>query len=106
MSAYGSIDAALPAWLKRHGLIVKTEYRGHPVRAVTVVDDAGETYSIWFTPIGGDTQIRAQYWPRKRAARRSWSGIYPDAALAAGLEDASYAVLSWIEERDHPQTPA
>jgi hypothetical protein len=91
---FAALDETLAAWLKRHGLFLKTEYRDRPVRAVTVVDDAGDTYSIWFAPHAGATEIRAQFWPRKRADRRTWSGMYSDEALWAGLEDAYNAVLS------------
>ena len=105
MSASGSIDAALPPWLARHGLSLETVYRDHPIRSVTLVDDAGEIYTIWFMPGAGETEIRAQYRPRKHADRRSWSGVYSDSALAAGLEDAYDAVLSWIKERGHTRTP-
>ena len=106
MIGVGGIDAVLPAWLQRHGLFVATEYRDDPVRAVSVVDDAGDTYQIWFVPGEGRVLMRAEYRPRKRADRRTWSAVYSDESLAPGLEDAYEVVVSWIVERGHTRTPA
>ncbi len=100
------LDAALPEWLTRHGLHVLMKGReGEDVRVVPIVDDAGDRYSIWFVQEAGLLAIYAEDYPVRWADHQRWSQTFDPADLPRGLEEAYYAVETWILVREHTRTP-
>src|ERR1044071_9592302 len=107
------IDRALPAWLKRHGVHVHTQYKDEEVRGVIVVDDKGSTYQIWVYPTpNGTFRISAGILltvPRLPSRQlRSFAFMVETNAedLPEALENAYAVVLSWIRGFGHTRTPA
>jgi hypothetical protein len=109
---FAEVDAALPAWLKRHGLHVYTQARDEEVRSVLVVDDQGNTYQICIDPTpGGTYTIGAAVLetvprsPSRKIRPFAFRVETEGAGLADALDDAYACVESWIRGFGHTRTP-
>lgn len=111
--SYADLDPALYRWAERHGLHVRTRDREWEVRAVTIVDDAGDTYGLSVVPLE-DGRIRITAGLRERAQRRT---SIPDrkalrlveevplSDLPQALEAGYTRVETWIAGAGHARTP-
>ena len=111
--SYSDLDPALRDWSERHGLHVFTRHRDDETRAVMIVDDAGDAYSLVAAP-AGDGLVGVGVAVGSRAGRRvtreeraslRYHEEVPLAGLGAALEACYREVESWIESGGHTRPP-
>jgi hypothetical protein len=100
--SYVEIDPILDAWTRRNGLHVFMQYRDEEVRSVHIVDDTGDEYQLWLTPLALEHNWTVAVTNNK--------GKHLDVSaradeLESALEKALTAVNRWITEAGHTRTP-
>jgi hypothetical protein len=100
---YEQIDPILKPWAVRHGLSVMTESRDWEVRAIQIVDDAGDSYDLWVDPLKNDGTLCVSVTERGRPRHRQTFAT-SIAELGATLDSAYAAAQSWMRERGHTRT--
>ena len=110
---YSDLDPALYAWAARHGLHVFTKDRDYDTRSVLIVDDVGDTYSLFAAPTGAD-RVGVSVYVRGRSERSVsatdrdlvYSRESPLDQFDEALESCYSVVESWIRAEGHTRTPA
>jgi hypothetical protein len=103
---YAEVDKILLPWLKRYGLHVFTMHREDEVRAIYVVDDAGESYQIWISPPDESQRVRVfagNNKSRRKKKSKEYETILSD--LERTLEVAYSQIMGWVSEAGHMRTP-
>lgn len=109
---YAQIDLVLVPWVKTHGLIIGKEFKGEEVRTVAIVDDAGDSYVMWFDRPRNDGSVSIVLAEQTVSGSRLPSGkqrvqtfTTTHTELGQTLESAYVLVESWIKKRGHTRTP-
>ncbi len=109
---YAALDPALQPWAQRHGLYILQSHCETEIRAITIVDDSGDTYGMNLSPPDAEGQIsvtvHAAYVGKPpRFAGREQKQLFrcPVAQLPETLEAAYSLTETWIHERGHTRTP-
>jgi hypothetical protein len=105
---YEKIDKVLLPWLKKYGLHVFTKCRDEECRAIYIVDDSGETYSVSISPSNGQTnKIYIHFGIRRKKKSESKSEVFETTLsnLETTLEATYYRIMDWIIEAGHTRTP-
>jgi len=109
---FSKIDPILFPWAKTHGLHIYTQCRDDEIRAIDVVDDVGDSYSLSVGSPLEDGSIAV--WVSEQrvdgkpvVSRKIQSQAFTTtvAELEQTLELAYCRAESWISERGHTRTP-
>jgi hypothetical protein len=109
---FSQIDPILFPWAKTHGLHIYTECRDDEIRAIDIVDDVGDSYSLGVGSPREDGLVAI--WVSEQrvggkpvASRKIQSQTFTTtvAELEQTLELAYRRAVSWISERSHTRTP-
>jgi hypothetical protein len=103
---YAEVDKILLPWLKRYGLHVYTWHREDEVRAIDVVDDAGDRYQIAISPPDEFEMVRVfagNYERLRKRKSKEYQSTLSD--LERMLEEAYSQIRDWIDEAGHTRTP-
>jgi hypothetical protein len=104
MIDYAKIDPILAEWAKDHGLHIFTQYKDEEVRAIDVVDDAGNIYGVYVAPPDQDGKIKVNASGRGKKAP-SASRTATVANLSQVLEATYQEIEDWIHSRGNTRTP-
>ncbi len=110
---YAALDFALQPWAQRHGLYIVTQsHYETEVRAITIVDDSGDSYGMNLSPPDAEGQIsvtvHAAYVgrpPRFAGGEQKHLFRCSVSQLPETLEAAYSLAETWIHERGHTRTP-
>lgn len=109
---YFQIDPVLMPWARTHGLHVYTECRDDEIRAIDIVDDLGDSYSLGVGSPDTDGSVRVWVSEQRVAGRpvvsrqiRSQTFTTTVAELEQVLESAYRQTELWISERGHTRSP-
>jgi predicted RNA-binding protein len=100
---YEEIDKILLPWLKKYGLHVYTKYRDDEVRAIDVVDDAGEVYGMSVSPLDESGKCIVYAGSRRLKSGKSLESSLSD--LENNLDNAYAQIEEWIRNAGHTRTP-
>jgi hypothetical protein len=98
---YSDLDPPLAGWARRHGLFVSTRHRDDDVRAVLIVDDAGDEYQLWLTPPNAARQLEVHL------ARKTGPSVAFHTSvdhLHVALDDAYRTIEAWMAAAGHTRT--
>jgi len=109
---YMQIDPILFPWAKTHGLHIYTECRDDEIRAIDIVDDVGDSYSLGIGSPHEDGSVAVWVSEQRVGGKavvsrkiQSQSFTTTVAELEQTLELAYRRAESWISERGHSRTP-
>lgn len=104
--SYAAVDKILMPWLKRHGLHVSKLHREDEVRAIEVVDDAGDRYQIWISPPDESERVRIFAGNLKSKRKRKSSECESSLSdLERALEESYSQIMEWVNQEGHTRTP-
>lgn len=104
--SYDAIDKILTPWLKRYGLHVFTMHHEEEVRAIDIVDDAGDRYQVAISAPDKSGKIRV-FAGNLKSRRKRKSTEYESTLsdLERVLEEAYSQIMEWVKEEGHARTP-
>ncbi len=101
---YEEINEILTPWLKKYGLHVYIKYRGDKVRSIDVVDDAGDIYGLYISPLNDNSEtIQVGIGSYRPKRHKTFDTFLPK---LEETHDVAYAqIVQWIKEAGHTRTP-
>ena len=104
INEFEQIDKVLVDWLPKYGLTVYREYKDEPVRTISVVDNSGDSYSLWLMTCE-DGKIQVACLDKSQGKKGERFIIATDLQnLAQTLNGAYQKIENWISIKKHKRT--